>query len=361
MSTPFLEELKKRSPKFTVVLAHKVYADCLKKLKQFVRLDRGGTLILITGPSEAGKTELLAFLAAHLMSDVFRDVQGGMLPVIGATALLSRDAKTSPKQLCKALLHDAGHPLYDLGKIAEANHYRPSRRAAETDVQEDLRHTIRTRETAFVLVDDGQYLVRAKDEEYKADLVESLKSLVTPTSSLVLVGSYELAEIVLSRRSHVAARQVTIHLRPYGAKSPEDRSEWRRILREFNESKELAFESPTTLLAREHQLLLQCHGEVGILEKRLLDCAMSAAAAETRITPKIIDSCSPIQAEWDVVHADIQRGQSILKRYGEDGQEAHEGSDNKIAQKKKSTEKTKKRLRAPFRPNPRRAVKKVKV
>ena len=351
MKSNYVIALEKTKPPLIDYVGHDTLMDCLNQAISFCRLDGGNSLLLIVGPSHAGKSALLSLLAGYLCTEVFPQQSPDLMHVIGATALTSREGRTTPKYIYSTLLEDLKHPLFYTEHLETPQDYRPSIRFDETFLLRTLRRSMEVRDTRFTMLDEGQYLARAKDPGFKASLLESMKSLVTPSSSLIMAGGYELAEVVLSARAHLAARTIVLHVGRY-KDTPEDKNHWLQILKAYSSSPSLHLSSADLLITHADLLLEQCHGVLGILEKRLIACKMRSEALGVPIDDAILAATTPSQHAWDTMRADIAHGEEVLAAY--------ESSLASAARPTRTTPKKKSRQR-PFARNSQRSIPKVTV
>lgn len=310
--TPFTRDLLVQRPTFGVPILHSHFDAALEQLREFGRFDSGGSILAITGPPQAGKSLLLGMLVEFLFLEVFRESPETSRPVVGASAQTSREGRTAPKFIYEMLLADCGNPLFDLEKLAQAR-YRPSTLLSETRMLTILTQAFRILGTAFVIIDEAQYMVRSKDNDFRTALLESLKSLVSGSRTLVLAGGYEFIELLLGHRAHLAARTTVLHLGRYHEEG-DDVISWQRILRSFSELDSLALESDDVLLRHGDILLRECHGVIGILEHRIQKARMLAAAAKRPIDARILHACRPTSEQWETIRADIEMGESRLSQ-----------------------------------------------
>lgn len=314
MKSNYVVTLERSKPPLIDYVAHSSLMSCLNQAISFCRIDGGNSLLLIVGPSHAGKSALLSLLSRHLSAEVFSTDSPDYMHVIGATALTSREGRTTPKYIYSTLLEDLQHPLFYTDHLESSADYRPNIRFDETFLLRRLRSSMEARDTRFTMLDEGQYLVRAKDADFKASLLESLKSLVTPRSSLIMAGGYELAEVVLSARAHLAARTIVLHLSRY-KNSPEDKEQWLAILKAYSVSSCLRLSQPDLLIRNADLLHEQCHGVVGMLEKRLIACKMRSESNDAAIDTAILTATAPSQNAWNTMQVDIAHGEEVLSAY----------------------------------------------
>ncbi len=308
----FFRELAMRKPKLTGIVDHRNFRVCLDELKELFRLGPTEAAVLLVGPTHAGKSQLLAYLASFLHTEIYREVAENDRPIIGCSAITTRQGRTAPKFALQELLEDVGHPFFQIDPLSAGEPlYKPAIRADETYSLRTLKGAFHSRNVAAVIIDDAHYLVRTKDEEYKASLLEALKGLVTPRTTLLLAGGYELANVALAYRTHFAERLLVVHMPRYG-KSKGDRNEWRRIVANFTESKLLKLDPPTLLSDVADRLRFESHGVIGILEKRLIRAEAYAVARGKKISLKVLKETRPVDVQWRATEADITTGEKLL-------------------------------------------------
>jgi len=301
-----------REPKLTGVIDHRNFRICRDELKELFRLCPTEAAVLLVGPTHCGKSQLLAFLVSFLEQEIYRDAGANDRPVIGLSAMTTREGRTTPKFALHELLEDVGHPFFQIESFSAAEPlYRPTMRTDETYWLRALKSGLHSRNVRDVVVDDAHYLVRTKDEEFKASLLEALKGLVTPLTTLVLAGGYELANVALAYRTHFAERLLVVHLPRYG-RTRADAAEWRNIVAMFARASKLHLVSPNLLSDMADRLRYECHGVVGILEKRLLRAQAYAAARGKRISVEVLDATRPPDVAWQITEADILSGEKLL-------------------------------------------------
>lgn len=290
---------------------HENFAVLWRYLRKFTSVSNGGDIILIVGPSNSGKSQLLSLLTKHLRENLYPIVEPGQLPIIGAKANPSRDSRMTPKQVALALLADGGHPLFDPERRAQTGFYPTVRSASEDMLYTNLSELVFRRSVRYVIVDEGQLITRTKDSMFAATLLESLKSLAGSTRNLVVCGGYDLIEPTLALRSHVAVRTVVLHLAPYQAKT--GLLEWKRILKTMSQSEKL--DGLGKVLGASAQLLLtESHGCVGVLERRLKDCLAWSAAQGIPFDESALMERRPLKLQWEAQRSDIEQGRRQLQQ-----------------------------------------------
>lgn len=301
-----------RRPIFGETIDHPIFKVCLSQLRQLGDLLPPETIILIVGPSHAGKSTLLGYFVAHLQNEVFRKCGAREVPIIGATAQTTREGRTAPKFILHELLEDVGHPLLQMPLLFDDDRlYKPAIKLDETWCLRSLKSALHAAAVRSVLIDDAHYLVRVKDEHFKSSLLESFKSVVTPITTLVLSGGYELAKVALANRAHLSSRIIVVHVPRY-RNTPEDLLNWKAIISKLSKSPRVKLEHPDLLASNAAELLYECHGGIGVLEKRILNMVIVAGSHGTPITKAILAETRPTSAAWEAVRLDIENGEKLL-------------------------------------------------
>jgi len=309
MTTPFLQNALARKPFFTQTLGLPNFMGPLNELIELARLLPESKIAIVVGPTNAGKTQLLCTLAHFATNEVFRNAPDWTVPVIGAKAFVPDGIRSSPRYLIEKLLEDIGHILFDPRKNPRAHSTRS--KVAAGGLVCALEHAMEACRTKLVLIDEGDNLVRAKSDDFKARLLEALKCLTYGGALPVIFGGYELAEAALSIRPHLAARIIPIHVRPYGD-SASDRKAWASIVSAMAASSSLKIADPTMVDEMADELLIACHGLIGLLESVLIDAQIKSSGSNKGITRKIILECLPKSVAWAAIDTDVRRGRRLM-------------------------------------------------
>lgn len=308
--TAFERDLDRITPTLIGVVRHRNFIATEVFLRTFCENIGGGNIIAIIGPSNCGKSFLLLRLAKHLREVVFKEAAPESVPIIGAFVLPSNDSRVTPKYVIQMLLGDAGHPLYDPMKLEQSRHRGSAGSKTEADHLKLLRNLFSIRRVEFVLLDDAQSIARTNNEEFGATLLEALKVLSGPGQNLVLTGGYELLGPLLAHRAHLAARVTIVHLAPYEGEA--DYGAWQGIIKAIEEANPHGIGQNGALRACSRELYVQCHGCIGVLDKRLQQVIAYTAACNQSISAEMIRAVRPVQAEWSTIAKDIALGRAAL-------------------------------------------------
>ncbi len=359
--TPFAKYLLSQRPNLTDEIVHPRFQLATKEAMRYATLASGGTILLITGASGSGKSTLLRVMTRFLAENVFKDVDDTQLPLIGMTAGTSYDGKVRMKYVLNALLSDLGHPSFDQRKIEIAGGYRPVTRTDESSQLSMVRHGLQVNKTRILLIDEAQFLTENRNEDLKGGILESMKSLVTSSTDLVLCGGFSLLVELDSLKAHLASRVIPLVVDRY-RETDSDLVEWRKIVAAISKSSKIRLKEPDVLIKNSEQLLAETLGVIGVLERRVLQMAMPGPL----ITQKSITVTRPSKKKIAIMQADIQLGESHLadiymstKTTDADAPASPEGERPTRDGKERKADNTRQRKRPPFQRNATRSVPKV--
>lgn len=309
--SPFLTEALAKRPLLTPPFLHRKFNVVYEQVCAFARLETGGSILAVVGPSQSGKSLLMTLLIDLLITDIFRDAQSGTAPVVGCSAQTARDGRTSLKYIYEMLLAEAGGILHDPEKLQHTVGYNPVRSNSEAAILGALLKALRCLRTRFVIIDEAQYIVRAKDAFYRSTILESLKSLISESRTLVLFGGYEFLDALVSHQAHLVARSTILNIDRY-CNTRADRKHWIQVLKQFELSQSLSLANPTLLCELSDYLLEQTFGVVGLLERRLQRAHMLATLDGGTITEEHIRNTELTSVARDTFEQDLSLGDELL-------------------------------------------------
>ncbi|MCZ8064180.1 AAA family ATPase [Silanimonas sp.] len=359
--TPFAEYLLSQRPNLTDEIVHPRFQLATKEAMRYASLASGGTILLITGASGSGKSTLLRVMTRFFTEKVFKDVDDTQLPLIGMTAGTSNDGKVRMKYVLNALLSDLGHPSFDQRKIEIAGGYRPITRTDESSQLSMVRHGLNVNKTRILLIDEAQFLTENRNPDLRGGILESMKSLVTSSTDLVLCGGFSLLVELDSLKAHLASRVITIVVDRY-RETDSDLVAWRKIVAAISKSPKIRLRDPDVLIRNSEQLLVETLGVIGVLERRVLQMAMSGPL----VTQNSITATRPSKKKIAIMQADIHLGESHLadvyistRPKGADSAAPADGERPKRGGQEREVKKPRKTRHPPFHRNATRSVPKV--
>ena len=228
-----------------LVLQHPIMVECQRRIDRALALPAGYDILLVVGPTGAGKTTLMSTLLSS-------PVGGGLaLPSLaralapGAISVKAHNGKTFPSRW-KALLLDilkAVNPaLFELGKLSDPQSTRLAyagtmlEKVSIPRLLSLVTEGLRLRQTRAVLVDESQHLAPTACAEDLRLMAESLKDLGSNAGTvLVLFGDYTLLDF-LGVSAQLARRSSPIHFRRYMVDDETDYANFQRIVFSFSKA-----------------------------------------------------------------------------------------------------------------------------
>jgi archaellum biogenesis ATPase FlaH len=234
-----------------------------------------GQVILVEGPTRAGKSTLVEKFVAELCGKVGRDDR--YMPIVSVTAENnSTNGEFSSKAFTLAALQAVRHPIFSLDESDfDLKRLRMIRETSEGTLREALEQALKLRRTAYFVVDEAQHIAHIKGGVKAAGkFLDSLKCLASRTGvRLIPVGTYQLTpQMQLS--THLLGRTTRIHIPRYRADVREDVIAFDQILAAY--SLHLRFEPGTSLRSWNEYLYHGSLGCMGLLKAWLRDALRKA-------------------------------------------------------------------------------------
>ena len=323
-------------------IAHRNYLIAKNEVHQLVMSCPGDLVILLVGPTRAGKSEIFVE-TLRTAQTILRAPGPGLEPVVGFRIVPSRDGRISQKFVSLMLLKELRHPMYRrYAAFDSEDRYQPRGSTDETTLRLAIDEALTFRETCLIGIDELHHATHTRNEKLRADLLSSLKCIASPGRTFFGAGGYELLYRGAFDSAHFAGRLVIVDFPCYST-SAEDLIEWARIVKTFSEY--LPLQSKDLLLEHIEYLLMATCGSVGVLEKHLWIASRRALATNATLSWPDIKASLPSIKQRDVVLRDIEKGAKALERLPN----ALSGST-----KKKSKVSAKKSARRPFETAPKR-------
>jgi len=285
-----------------LVLRHPIMVECQRRIDRALALPAGYDILLVVGPTGAGKTTLMSTLLSSpvggglALPSLARALAPGAIPVISVKA---HNGKTFPSRW-KALLLDilkAVNPaLFELGKLSDPQSTRLAyagtmlEKVSIPRLLSLVTEGLRLRQTRAVLVDESQHLAPTACAEDLRLMAESLKDLGSNAGTvLVLFGDYTLLDF-LGVSAQLARRSSPIHFRRYMVDDETDYANFQRIVFSFSKAAPtlLPFDQLSGSL---HLLYFGCLGSTGTLAQ-WLERAMGEAilAGSPSVTVPLLEA-----------------------------------------------------------------------
>jgi GTPase SAR1 family protein len=260
------------------------------------RMHEQGALILVFGPTNAGKTTLLDLLCEHYEEEALAtpDWDVGRLPIVAVQAVVHLSQKFDILDFWQRVLVAMDEPLIarkvllDGGDEAELAQGRRmefirGRYKNERALRRAVEQGLLFRRPAALLIDEGHHMALQTSELSERGLVEALKTLADISRvPLVLFGTHELVRL-RNRSSQIIARSYEFDLPRYRLDVAGDVEEFKKILRSLQAT--LPFESVPAMEADWKYYYRGCLGCIGVLKKWFNRTTYAALkAGKTRLT-----------------------------------------------------------------------------
>ncbi len=299
----------------TKKIEHRNYEAVRRRLGAASTAVMKGEVIVLVGPSRAGKTRCLRDALNFKSSEP--DSNGHMRIVAAEAGNDSKGGEFSTKAFMAECLRAIHHPIYGVPDEDDpwgARLQATLHRTPEGTLRAALQGALERRQTEFLIIDEAHHTRYAPGgEPAAARILDSYKCLANRTNvKLILVGSYELLDL-LALVPHLLGRQHPLEFPRYRAGSRADALAWLQILQTY--SRYLLFEPGASLCSWSSYLFEGSQGCVGLL-LRWLRAALAKLLSENGAVfteDVLIETRSPA-AQEDAILAEILNGEERLLR-----------------------------------------------
>ncbi|WP_376693683.1 ATP-binding protein [Wenzhouxiangella sp. EGI_FJ10409] len=298
-------------------LHHKTYRDALSALQTELAYSDVGEVIVLTGPSRAGKTSLLKRLAREYL-----DASGGdpmsENPFVYVLALnRAQEGRFSSKAFYADLLRALEHPAYSTSaenaSIRKANLDRVDRRNTP-DLMAACEHALRYLRTRFLAIDEAQHIEwHGKSAHVRTAILDSFKSFSASAEvTLVLAGAYPIVRMLRSS-NHMVGRSSIVEFTPYGV-TEEDAFEFLKVLEWYSQG--VRFESGVTSLSDWAEYIYTYSlGVVGAVGRWLRSAlARMEKEGDTALAWRHMDIARRNDGDLKAIAAEIELGAELLNK-----------------------------------------------
>lgn len=292
---------------FSITIEHKNFKRCLDQLRELMRLKTSTRIIIVTGPTGAGKTTIRDALANALEVLAAPEIQSNPEMIAYGACSVKAPGSTafSWKDTYLQMLKSLHHPFADsaLGRQPKTLKSREELAAVKSMTPEAaqrlsgdrlfriLQRTISHRKPKALFYDEAHHFLRVSSSQSLVNQLEHIKYIADETQTLhVLFGTYELIEL-MDLSSALIRRREVVHFPRYiyDPQKPED------SLRSFAEvvavfAKDLDAMCEEPLLKQVPYLYQGSVGCVGVLRDWLFRAYSRACdSAKVQITKQILE------------------------------------------------------------------------
>ncbi|REG51059.1 AAA domain-containing protein [Paraburkholderia sp. BL6669N2] len=228
-------------------IKHTRVSEVMTELDTLIYPGSQDSILLVCGPSGAGKTTLARHMVNIALTQAHREMQEkrGIIPALFIEAPSSGESVFSWRLFYQRILSqlddDAISPKLLYGIDAETGRMSRSRATNRGTTLAALRTAVerglRVRQVRFLVIDEAAHIIRQTRGNNRLEIqLDTLKSLANQCGTqMVMVGSYDLYDLVslsgqLARRTHV------LHFERYRQDRPEDVQAFDRCVSGFEKT-----------------------------------------------------------------------------------------------------------------------------
>ncbi len=299
-------------------IKHTRVSEIMTELGTLIYPGSQDSILLVCGPSGAGKTTLAKHMVKTALIEAEREMEDkrGIIPAIFVEAPSSGESVFSWRLLYQRILSelddDASSPKLLYGIDVETGRMSRSRATNRSTTLAALRSAVerglRARQVRFLVIDEAAHIIRQTHGNGRLEIqLDTLKSLANQCGTqMVLIGSYDLYKLVslsgqLARRTHV------LHFERYRQDRPEDMQAFKRCVSGFEKTlPELWGGKLTRCVDALHENTLGCIGTLsGVLVR-----AAKLASIKNAWTLASLQRAFLTRAQHDRILQDILDGEA---------------------------------------------------
>lgn len=292
-------------------IEHSLYVRARSEAQSAAFCSADRELILIVGPTRAGKTRLLKeVFGAHLKLEP--DADGRMRTVYVEAGNDSNAGSFSTKNFYFEALGAVHHPVYGSGSRKRRGDSIRVASGSEWEMHKAFGRCLHHRRTEYLVIDEAHHVSYAPGgKAAAARILDGFKSLANRSSCrLVLCGAYSLLEL-LPLSPHLCGRTNLVEVPRYGTSRP-DMISFSQVLQNLNAH--LRFRKGESLLTWGDILLKQSLGCIGILIRWLRDALAKALTAKSPVlTLEHLLAAQAPGVMRAAIADEIEKGETLLR------------------------------------------------
>lgn len=302
-------------------LVHSKLNWALDQARMAIDYEDEPTVILLYGPSGAGKTTLIEHLMALLMEEHAEEMANnpGHIPVTYVRTMSPSKREFNWKYFYYLANQSLNDPfafrkkLYRLGNKASGNPLLTGLSNDVTEIQyvDSLLSNIKNRGLRVMFIDEAQHLAEGASWQSENKQVNHVKTFTDYANSIIfLCGTYDLLPF-RTLNGQLSRRIIEIHLPRYRFNETKDRKCFERILEEFQNA--MPFDKKPDLVSHSEFLYMHSVGCVGVLKKWLNRAVIFAVSKNhPTITLTHLNLTLKDVAACEKMSEDIQKGEMKL-------------------------------------------------
>lgn len=321
-SDTFPQELVKQSraarkayfTNFTI--AHPALRDATQDLRRAI-FGLPGSLILVYGPTGAGKTTLQRRTEIRITEELKPELEKdpGRLPVVSLDAIAATSGSFSWLDFFRRLLLKMSEPQVDKKRFVDdpvLGKFNFSDRTPESILRLAAERALAFRKPAALLIDEAQHIGKTASGQKLHAQLDAIKSFSTVTKmTIVMCGTYELLKF-RNLSAQLSRRSVDVHLRRYDARIPRDIEAFKNVLFAFQ--RHLPVKQEPALLPKWEYFYERTTGTIGVLKDWLIRALEEALEqADNTVTESHLTKTAPSLATASTMALDNLYGEQELE------------------------------------------------
>lgn len=224
-------------------IKHTRIAQVMEELNTLIYPESQDSILLVCGPTGAGKTTLSRYLVASTLERASSQMEAnrGVIPAVYVEAPASGESDFSWRLFYHRILAQLGDnlesPKVMYGIDPQTGRFARPRGNSLAALRTAVEQGMRERQVQFLVIDEAAHIIRQTRGTHKLEVqLDTLKSLANQCGTqIVLVGAYDLYRLVslsaqLARRTHV------LHFERYRDDRPEDVRDFNRCVLAFEKT-----------------------------------------------------------------------------------------------------------------------------
>ncbi len=290
-----------------VWIVHPAFKDALTRIRRLLRLKQPGYLVVLNGPTGAGKTRLCRMLLAERIAAARERMatETDYVPAFMVELAAERDGRFDWRDHFSRSLRQLQEPLLDrkvLRDEATGELEWGTERVLRFAYESCLKH----RKVELAIWDEAHHLRKLAGSRAFVEQMDTVKSIVNLTGTLhLLAGTYEILDLC-DLSAELARRTYDVHLPRYGESAHEQRI-FLNVIRSLQIH--LPLRSQTNLSALADYLYERSLGCVGILKDWLMEALVLAMEENAGVSESVLQRTGYSPGKLQAIRREIELGE----------------------------------------------------